>query len=201
MTAEEYFQSIAEEIFAKTLNQFGAGKVSSGPLVVRFENDGWFVELLALSEDGPLYSPRVEIGPLPERGALARDKQVDIMHTVPADSPLRRYNLEWRYSGPAEMRQVYTRVRDGIFTPYAIPVLLDHERLTRLVASRSQQLQKQWRDETTAHNDAVYRAKAQAVIATKDYEAFIDQMKNIPEERQTEIERTRVHYAMQQVRK
>src|SRR6266540_2940268 len=109
MIAEEYFQPVAEEIFAETLRQLGANKIRSGPMVVRFEAGFWFVELLALPEDGPRYSPRVEIGPLPESGSMSRDKQVDVMHTVPADSPLRRYNLEWRYANPTEMREVYTR--------------------------------------------------------------------------------------------
>jgi len=201
MAAEQYFQSIAEEIFSDILGQLGARRTRLLPLVVRFESGEWFVELLALAEDGPRYSPRVEIGPLPERGTLPRDKQVDILHTVPGNSPLRRYNLEWCYSDPIEMRHAYKRVRDEVFKPFALAVLLDRKRLNGLVASRSQEVQRQWEEEVAAHNDAVYRKKAQAVIAKKDFKSFLEQMRKIPEERQTKAERARVRFVEKQLRK
>lgn len=201
MTAENYFQSVVEEVFAGTLRELGARKVRSTPLLVRFEEAHWFVELLALPEDGPHYSPRVEIGPLPERGVSSREKQIDVMHTVPADSPLRRYNLEWRYTNATEMREAYTRIRDEIFIPRAIPVLRDRDRLSRLVALRAETVQAEWTNEIATHNDAVYRAKAQAAIAAKDYAGFIEHMMNIPEERQSDAEKARIRYAQKQVSK
>ena len=68
MMPEEYFAPVAQAVFGPRLLALGARLTETGPLLVRYESKGWFVELLALANDGPRYSPRVEIGPLPERG-------------------------------------------------------------------------------------------------------------------------------------
>lgn len=82
--AESYFVFEIEPAFDETIKRIGGKRMPhSSPLLVRYEGENWFVECVALAEDGPRYAPRVEIGPLPELGILVRDKQVDIMHTLP----------------------------------------------------------------------------------------------------------------------
>src|SRR5438270_7291516 len=115
MTAEEYFRPVAEEAFGDYLRSLGYVLTKSESLLLRFEKNDAFIELFALATDGPRYSPRVAIGPIPELGILTRQKQVDIMHALPEQSPLRRYNLDWRYTSPSEMKASFYRVRDEIF--------------------------------------------------------------------------------------
>jgi len=195
MLPEDYFAPIAQELFSHIMLRLGAEVGGVAPLSVRFEARDWFVELFALASDGPRYSPRVDIGPLPEIGLLSRDNQVDIMHTVPEGSPLRRYNLDWIYRDPAEMRNAFSRARDEIFVPYAIPLLSDQGSLKRLVAKRSREIGEQWKAEVEAHNDGVYRAKAQQAAAAEDYRGYLEHMRKIPSERLTKAERARVKYS------
>ncbi len=199
MVAEDYFSRVAEDVFAATLLALGARKVLANPLCVRFVSIDWFVELIALHEDGPRYSPRVEIGPLPEISKDARDQRVDVMHCVPDGSSLRRYNIDWRYQDSDEMFESFIRVRDEIFKPYAIPFLVDQLSLVRLVKARSKAIEIEWAIEISEHNDAVYRAKAKAAMSAKDYREYIVCMSRISVERQTESERKRVAFSAKKI--
>ena len=93
MPVEEYFDRVAEQVFGDALIALGANKVRTNPrgpwspLCVRFESTSWFVELVVLLEDGPRYSPRVHIGPLPELEFNKLGRNLDIMHCVPEGSP------------------------------------------------------------------------------------------------------------------
>ena len=110
MAADEFFSRVGREVFEAYLKTLGAHYVDqSSTTVVRFAAHDWYVDLILLLEDGPRYSPRVEIGPLPELGSLSRERQIDIMHTVPIGNELRNYNLQWRYRDAAEMLSVYER--------------------------------------------------------------------------------------------
>ena len=56
MSAEKYFRRVANDVFSPLLKSLGARAVSNLPLLVRFETLSWFVEIMALKEDGPKYS-------------------------------------------------------------------------------------------------------------------------------------------------
>jgi hypothetical protein len=194
MSAEKYFRRVANDVFSPLLVSLGARAVANLPLLVRFETLTWFVEIVALKEDGPKYSPRVEVGPLPQ---LSRDRphtQIDIMHFVSEGSPLRRYNLEWCYRDASEMQASFVRVRDEIFQPYAVPQLVNPLALMLLISARSRQIVTQHEQEVAAHNDAVFRAKAQVAKGLNDGRSYLAHMKRIPETRLTDTERKRIAY-------
>ncbi|MBS0410028.1 MAG: hypothetical protein JSR86_08945 [Proteobacteria bacterium] len=195
MAAADYFTAVARNVFADTLISLGAREVIVEPLLVRYEGNGWFVELLALPEDGPRYSPRVEIGPLPKLSVLPEYNRVDIALTVRPDSLLRGYNLLWPYSDAARMREVFIRVRDEIFVPSAVPVLLDRKVLIALITARSKQLYEQRLDEIERHNDAVSRKKANAALKAMDYREYLEELGKVSPERQTNAERAWIRYA------
>lgn len=201
MTAEDYFVRIAREVFASRLSDLGAEEVKIDLLTVRYQTLGWFVELFALGEDGPRYCPRVAVGPLPELGIMERDKQVDIMHTLPVGDPLRNYNLDWRYTNPDEMRHSFTRTLNEIFIPCALPLVLVPAQLKGLVVARSEDINKRWHEEIQSHNDSIYREKAIAAFTSKSWRIFLENIRHISEERQTDIERAKIQYAEKQLRK
>lgn len=109
---EVYFREIGASVFGDYMLGLGAHITETGsPTSLRFESDSWYTQLLVFPEEAPRFCPRIAIGVLPEIGYMDRDRQVDILHTLPQDSALRRYNLEWRYSNAVEMQQVFERVR------------------------------------------------------------------------------------------
>lgn len=200
MRAEDYFSSVAQDVFGDSLLALGARLTECGPLLVRYEAKNWFIELLALASDGPRYSPRVEIGPLPERGIQTVDKQVDVCRTAPVGSPLRRYNLTWRYSDPEQMREAFAKVRDEVFEPFALPYLSNPSFLTDLVIRQSVSVRKQHGAEVAAHNQSVHRAKASAALAAGDDAEYLRQMDFIAPDQQSKSERARIEYLRKRTR-
>jgi hypothetical protein len=196
MAADEFFSRVGREVFEPCLNSIGASHVNQPlPTVVRFGSADWFVELILLLEDGPRYSPRVEIGPLPELGSLPRQRQVDIMHTVPIGNELRRYNLQWRYRDATEMRTVYEQVREQIFKPFAMPFLADPERLRTLVSDRCAEIERAWRAEIAHHNTSVYRSRADQAFQQGDYAGYLLHIGQIPEEGWSATDRRKIDFA------
>lgn len=196
MTAEDYFEAEIHLVLGSYLSGLGLTVVSSQPRLVRFANRDCFVEALVFAEEGPKYCPRIEIGPLPELGGMSRDKQIDIMHTVPKSSPFRRYNLEWRYSNKEEMESVFSRVRDQIFDDYARPYLFDRVRLLEVVRVRSEEIDVQWQGEIRDHNDTICRRNAMKAFSEKNYREFIQEMAKIPLERLSPSEVKKLNYAL-----
>jgi hypothetical protein len=196
MAADEFFSRVGREVFETYLKTLGAHYCDqSSTTVVRFAANDWYVDLILLPEDGPRYSPRVEIGPLPELGSLSRERQVDIMHTVPIGNELRNYNLQWRYRDAAEMLSVYERAREQIFKPFAVQYLIDPERLRELVTRRREEIEREWRADIANHNEAIYRNKADHALHQADYANFVMHMEKIPEERWSAADRKKIEIA------
>lgn len=168
---------------------------------VRFEGDGWYTEVLVFPEDGPNYCPRVEIGALPEIAWDPRDKQVDILHTLPSESPLRRYNLEWTYRDPAKMEKIFERIRDEIFKPCAEEYLANSQRLRSLIGVRSSQTHERSEQGIDRHNDGIHRRNAESAFKRQDYSAYIKEMTHIPSDRHSRIDRERLSYATRRTKR
>lgn len=194
--AESYFCPEVVGMFDDLMQRLGAIRVQwAQDLSVRYEGPHWFVECFALAEDGPNYSPRIAMGPLPEMGWLPRDKQVDIMHALPKESQLSRYNLEWRYSDASTMRAVFRRVRDEIFIPFAVPILFEPLALETLVRERSNALNRQWKDEIKQHNLSIIRRRAAAAWQAKDYSVFLKEMEAVPDGDMSPVDVQRIAFA------
>ena len=195
-----WFTRIAEKVFGDYMRSLGTESPirNKTGTTVRFEGDGWYTEVIVFPEDGPNYCPRVMIGALPEIVWDPRDKQVDILHTLPNQSPLRRYTLEWRYSDPNQMEEAFQRVKDEIFKPYAEEYLANAQRLRSLIGARSGKIHEESEAEIDSHNDAVHRRNAEKAFKSRDYLAFIDEMGQIPSDRHSRINRERLKYATKQ---
>jgi hypothetical protein len=198
MIAEKYFEETALRVFADYLGGLGMNLVEADETHLRYSGAHCFIEVFVLSDDGPKYSPRIEMGPLPELGVMSRDRQVDIMHTLPVSSPLRRYNLEWRYADAEEMEAVFVRARDQIFDVYARPLLSKHDDLIELVQERSKEISERWQEEIADHNDTIYRRNAAKAFAEKRYREFIHEISKIPNERLSATELKKLSYALRQ---
>ncbi|WP_146522387.1 hypothetical protein [Stieleria varia] len=133
---------------------------------------------------------------------MDRNRQVNILFTVPEQfSELRVYGPRWQYANESEMRVSMTRVRDEVFLPYAVPVLLDGQQLVEIVRRRSEQVNAEWRKQINDHNDSIYRTKASEAFREKRFTDFIVQMSLIPDERKTALEIKKVAFARKQLRK
>ena len=194
MIAEEFFLPVAEKIFGKALINLGAVKCSSDPLIIRFESADWFVEIFALKSDGPRYSPRIEMGPLPEMGLLHREKQIDILFSLPIKSLLRQYNLLWRYSDADEMKLSFDRVLREIFVPFSVPLLSNKIALIDLVRNRNAEIEFIWKNEIYNHNDAVYREKANIELDRENIGEFLNLVGKISIDRLTDSELLKIKY-------
>jgi hypothetical protein len=201
MAVETYFCEVARRVFEKYLNGLGAKFAKGSHTSARFDAMDWFVEASVLLENAPKYCPRVSVGPLPELGFMERDKQVEVLHTLPEESPLRRYWFEWRYTNACEMVKAFEQLRDKIFRVYTEPFLFTPERLRVLVSARSKQINEEWTREIDAHNDSIHRRNAQSALKAHDYSTFIQETGEIPYERQTELERKKLDYAIRQLAK
>lgn len=198
--ANYYFRDEIIEMFDELMRHLGASRVqSSQDLCVRYEKSDWFVEFFALPEDGPKYCPRVAIGPLPELGFLSRDKQVDMMHTLPAGSALSRYNIVWRYTEPATMRAVFRRVWDEIFIPFALPILSDSPSLKSLVQARSSLINREWEEEIKQHNLSIIKSRATKAWEAKDFAQYVEEMETLQQADITELESLKLAFARKRV--
>jgi hypothetical protein len=196
---EEYFGLGVRSIFDSAIQVLGGQEVAHlSPAMVRYEGLDWFVECFVLLEEGPRYCPRVHIGPLPERGLMIRDRQMDILHATPIDSPLRRYNLIWRYSSAEELNEIYSKVRDLIFLPYAVPLLRNNAKLVEAIQRHSEEVNSRWQKETEDHNSSIIRRKAATAWTVKDYPGFISEMEKLPSSSLTESEKHKLDYARKQ---
>ena len=92
------------------------------------------------------------------------------------------------------MQASFVRVRDEIFQPYAVPQLANPLALMLLISAHSRQIVTQHQQEVAAHNDAVFRAKAQIAKGQHDGRSYVGHIKCIPEARLTEAERKRIAY-------
>ena len=194
MIAEEFFLPVAEEIFCETLIKLGSVQRSSDPLRLRFESADWFVEIFALKSDGPRYSPRVEMGPIPEMGLLHREKQIDILFSLPIESSLRQYNLLWRYSNSDELKISFDRVLREIFIPFSIPLLSNKIVLIELVKNRNTEIELIWKNEIHKHNDKILREKANIELRKGNIEAFLKLIDEMPIDRLTDLEILKIKY-------
>lgn len=193
---EVYFREIGASVFSDYMLRLGAHIAETGsPTSLRFESDSWYTELLVFPEEAPRFCPRIVIGVLPEIGYMDRDRQVDILHTLPRDSALRRYNLEWRYSNAIEMQQVFERVRDELFRPYVEPYLTDTQRLRSLIGVRSGKINEEWIAEIDAHNEKIHRRNAEQAFKNRDYTTYVREMAKIPVTQLSNADRKRLEYA------
>jgi hypothetical protein len=196
MAADQFFTQVGREVFEPLLKDLGARYVNQpSATLVCFAANEWFVELEVLPEDGPRYCPRVSIGPFPELGLLYRQRQIDIAQTVPIGNELGRYNLQWRYQDAAEMHTVYEQVREKIFMPFAVPFLADPERLRKLVSHRCEEIEREWKAEIAHHNESVYRSQAEQAFRQAKYADYLAQIRQIPEERWSAVDRARIKHA------
>lgn len=199
MNIHQYFEPVATAVFDSVLKSLGAIRSpSKDPLTVRYEADDWFLECIVLLEDGPQRCPRVVVGPLPELGFMARDKQIDVLHTTPIGSVLRSYNFDWCYESEDEMRISFEKVRDRIFIPFTVPLLRSPRLLESAVRQRSAEINARWEKENKLHNASVYRSLASKAWATKDFAEFIAQMAKIDQIDPaflTSIDHARLSYA------
>src|SRR5690349_13136652 len=111
-SVEDYFLSVVHLVFDEFFAMRRARFVDLGLNLVRYETPRWFAEAIYLPMDGPKYSPRVEIGVLPDLFVDPRRNRVDVLYTVPEGNELRQYNLMWRYTTRSEALAVFTRARD-----------------------------------------------------------------------------------------
>jgi hypothetical protein len=154
--ASAYFVNTARNVFDDYFAARGALPMpSSSHEVVRYETAAWFAEVIYLPYDGPRYSPRLQIGVIPEPFDDPRRNRIDVLHTTSIDSDLRRYNLTWRYTNSQEARQAFMRVRDEILTPYTDAFLNDVSRLRSLLEKRNHEVDLQWDLEIRRHNEGI----------------------------------------------
>ena len=148
-----------------------------------------------LTEDGPNYSPRIAIGPLPEMGPLPRHREVDIMHTVSPENPLRQYNVLWQFRNPLEMCDIFLRVREEIFKPFAEPYLRDAPCLCKLVSQRCAEVERNWHTQIVDHNEGICRKKAEKAFRACNYTEYLTLLSSISQERHSDIDKKRIAIA------
>lgn len=197
-TAEAYFKRVAHEVFDNYFSRLGATVV---PVLVssliKYATYEWFAEILYLPSDGPNYSPRVEIGVLPEPFVDSRRNRIDVLHTIPPHNDLRRYNLSWRYTDERGAKMSLAQVRDEIVHIYALPYLQVPSRLRELLSTRRAELDREWEEEIRRHNDEIARVAAEEAFRTGDYVSVIRHLMTIQPESLTFAERKRLDIARQ----
>jgi hypothetical protein len=194
MAADIYFRSVAIDAFAEKLERLDARPVGDDPWAVCFENDRWFVEVIVFREERPKYCPRVHIGPLPLRSPDPARNRFDILHTLPDDSPLRRYNLLWRFADEVEMRAAYTRVLQEIFEPFVVDILDHAGRLEELLRCRTEEIDREWHAEIRRHNASVSKARAHELLDAGDHRGYLSEIERVPIDLLTPAEQARIEY-------
>ena len=121
-----------------------------------------------------------------------------MIHTAPKDSEEYHYNLRWRYQSSGELKTVLEAAKDRILEVYAIPFLQDMNRLKNLLKQRNDIVEAEWSQQINDHNDSVWRAKADAAFKSKDYTEVILCYGNIPLERQTKTDDSKLRFSEKQ---
>jgi len=116
LPADVYFVSTVRDVFDEYFAERGAFPMAHcGASMMRYEAPEWFAEVIYLPSDGPRYSPRVELGVIPEPFVDPRRNRIDVLHTTPIDSDLQTYNLTWRYTNSHEARHAFVRDYDVVY--------------------------------------------------------------------------------------
>jgi len=182
--------------------ELGAVRVpTSTSDTVRYEATNWFAEAIYLPEDGPNYAPRVVIGSRPGHYVDPRRNRIDVLHTTPKDSVLRRYNLDWSYTDRQEALRAFCRVRDEILRVYTPQVLSDPVQLRVLIAERALEVDRQWADEIRQHNESVSRQAAGVAFRAGDYESVVKHLASIPTDSLSASDKKQLHVARKKVTK
>lgn len=212
-TPETYFTEIARKVFDDYFAHLGAyfveessSSISLSPshsasepnkyilgdrnkhYFIRYDGPTWFVEVLYLPSDGPRYSPRVVIGPIPETWTDPRRNRVEVLHTIPEGHDLRRYLFEWEYSTAEELERSLTKVRDLILESFTRPFLEDQEQLISLVAKRARMLDEETQTQTRNHNESIFRRLAEIAFQRRDYAETARYLMKVDKERLTPAE-------------
>jgi hypothetical protein len=191
-----YLGRVVRDVFDEFFANRGAFHVSCNESnVVRYERQDWFAEAIYLPSDGPQFSPRVEIGVLPEVLIDPRRNRIDVLHTLPEGSELRRYNFMWKYTNEHEARLAFTKVRVRIMEVYIDPFLNDSPRLRRLLEDRCRELDQQSRMEADEHNQSIDREAAQSAFSAGDYESAVHYFSRIPAEALLASEKKKLEFA------
>lgn len=154
-------------------NTFILGDRDWHPLI-RYDGPSWFVEVLYLPTDGPRYSPRVVIGPIPETQIDPRRNRIEVLHTIPHENDLRGYVFQWEYTSAKELEMSLEKVRDLIFEPFVKPFLNDPQRLIALVDMRAKQLDEETQTQIRNHNESIFRRLADKAWREHQYEALVN---------------------------
>ena len=117
------------------------------------------------------------------------------MHTAPEDSEEHEYNLRWRYRSSQDLKTALTAVRDRILAVYTLPFLEDTNRLQKLLQQRRDVVEAAWAEEIDEHNDSILRADGEKAFKAKDYEKAIQCYNNIPAERRSQTDESRLRIA------
>ncbi|MFN0195371.1 MAG: hypothetical protein ACKVT0_01390 [Planctomycetaceae bacterium] len=200
LTADTYFAEAVTSIFDRFFREQDARREAFVCRnMVRYSTTNWFAEVLYLPFDGPKYSPRVEIGPVPEIFDDPRRNRVDVMHTAPSDTEEHEYNLRWCFQSHHELEAALIAVRDRILTIYTVAYLQDSELLKRLLIYRRDVVEATWTNEINEHNDSIIRAEAEKAFFDKDYVRAIQKYYLIPHERRTQIDEKKLLIAKSRV--
>jgi hypothetical protein len=190
------FRRIVADVFDEYFGTRGASRVNSDcDNVIRYHTDRWFCEVLYLPLDGPRYSPRVEVGVIPDLFTDPRRNRIDILHTTPVDSCLRRYNFTWRYANEREAREAFSRVRDEVLAVYTDAFIVDIARLELLLTAQCAELDQAWEKEIGQHNIEIVRGLAENAFRDGDYDSVVRQLAAIPLEELTTSDRRKLMIA------
>ncbi|GEM_PF-2044270 len=200
LPADVYFVSTVRDVFDEYFAERGAFPMAHcGASMMRYEAPEWFAEVIYLPSDGPRYSPRVELGVIPEPFVDPRRNRIDVLHTTPIDSDLQTYNLTWRYTNSHEARHAFVRVRDEIMMLYTDPFLNDVSQLRILLEKRSLELDRQWKDEIQQHNDGIAKEAADAAFRAGEYASVVQILKVISPDSLSPVDRKRLDAARKRV--
>lgn len=194
------FRNVISEIFNDLMSELGAFNVNIDEFDTTYQSKDWFVRVFSFPGHGSKREPRIEIGPLPSNIGFDRNKMFDILHTLPEDSPLKRYNVLWPYGSVEEMTSVFLRIRDEIFKQYAIPVLLNQTKLRALMNKMSKLNDQIAHDEITNHNDSVFRSKATAAYLSKNFSEYVENMEKISLDKLLKSDVAKLNFAKKRMR-
>jgi hypothetical protein len=140
--AADYFEPVAREVFDGHMQRYGFGHGEAdetGALIFRRAGEWWprwhrydrLLEIGYVVEDSPNYSPVVAIGLAPRWAA--GPNRIALHHCIPQDRSESEYPL-WRFSNAEQLRQILTRIREGVVDRYARPLWEDPKSLAVEVA-------------------------------------------------------------------
>ena len=194
--ASAFFCNVATSVFDDYFQALGAVREPSmSRSYVRYSTNDWFAETLYLPSEGPNYCPRIEIGCKDEQFLDPRRNRVDVMYTTPEGSEEHGYNLRWRYSTSEQLEKALLDVRERILKVFVHPYFIETRRLKALLAQRHDVLEAAWAQEIDGHNDSIRRREAEAAFKAKEYERVIECYSQIPKERQSKVDESRLRIA------